>query len=1251
MRANQNRRQHPRLEIDLPVVVEYQGQSDDSCRMLNFSRGGVYLRCQSNDFTQRLPEGYFNQQERQTLLLSVPSMSIQLQISLVYSHNGGLGLAFIDTQGERLFEALYAAYQSREMPAPQQHKAVTKSRHSSFDATMGQHLLDQLQKKTQAFLRQTLHNFFVHAQDDLQSLIAKTTDPQDESSLFFALNSLEQGRDALLERFIELNARGFAQVLSEEATEPWAVNDATEEMALVAKQEIDIWVLVNDTARRVETEVARNLHQIEMGLSYLSREQIHNELNPVSPISLLTLFKTLLDDYDFDLQALRLLVSVFRTTVLNELNQLYAELLNLLRQQKMSDLESGLNDQWSVVKSSVPGAHPTSSIANLGALRHNKSASADASALETLSVSEREEILSSLDSLSRLQTVDLQQQIETLLQHAGAKPIKLSPEARAAIGAGEELVDTLSKDPLITAELKTLLRSVKFLIIESVLQDTSLLDNPEHPVRRLLDLIESLKPYVNTGPHASMLRDRESRRLSAISDAVENGLLEHIDDVSQEVNALLLEQRERFEANRKLAISRCLKDEKMRQAQSSTLEALSACLNNRQIPLALDRLLGFGWANLLVQTAVLEKVQSKGWRDYLQVVERLAGLPVDAGEAPFMTAGESEQLVVMIHKGFTDYPIHGEEAHAFAEQLHLALTGKQGAGALLEPSVSVDLAYLEKLIRGVRNITPATDGQRAESEWQRLVDEIQLDAWLVEKLDEERPRVLSLAWKNPQTDRYLLVDGDGFKALDLESAEFARRFSQQQIEALEQPAQPVVERTIETFLSNSYDGFKQESAVDQLTGLSNRRAFEAELSKHLTQIQRDADMQPGVLVQVDLDRFQVVNDLCGFEGGDHLLRTITDIVLSYLPEQALLARTGDDEFSLLLRGYDLERGYQAAEMLRLGIDEYAFDWKGRMIPSSASVGIVQIDQTTQHPGTLMQAALAACNMAKQGGGNCSRIYLESDSAYQDRQQLVQSLPAIKEALAKGRMELFAQPIVPLREGEGLAHHHEILLRVRNQAGELESPQDFIRAAELYDLMRAVDRWVVEDFYRLVEPLAGRLPEGVSFSINLSGKSTGDMEFKRFLTERISASPLATSHLGFEITETALVGDISDTAAFIQQVRDLGCSFSLDDFGSGYASFSYLKDFPVDYVKIDGIFVREILNKPADYAMINSITEIAHFMDKKVIAEFVSSEDVSQVLTSMGVDYGQGYYFGKPMPLKKLLSELADSDSETKSKSA
>jgi EAL domain-containing protein (putative c-di-GMP-specific phosphodiesterase class I) len=186
---------------------------------------------------------------------------------------------------------------------------------------------------------------------------------------------------------------------------------------------------------------------------------------------------------------------------------------------------------------------------------------------------------------------------------------------------------------------------------------------------------------------------------------------------------------------------------------------------------------------------------------------------------------------------------------------------------------------------------------------------------------------------------------------------------------------------------------------------------------------------------------------------------------------------------------------------------------------------------------------------------------------------------------------------------------------------------------------------VEAFLSTIKPLAQSFQKKVSFSVNLSGKSISDTGFQNFLKQAIKTSDVDTSLFGFEITETALVGDISDTAEFIEEIRQMGCNFSLDDFGMGYASFSYLKDFPVDFVKIDGIFVREILNIPADYAMVNSITEIAHFMDKQVIAEFVTDADIAHALTTIGVDYGQGYHFSKPLPLDEILSEITGVASE------
>ncbi|MCG7981365.1 MAG: DUF1631 family protein [Candidatus Thiodiazotropha lotti] len=1233
MKDQRNRRRHPRLKIDIPVVIEYQSESFDDCRMLNFSRGGVYLCCSDTRLNEALPHGYISEADREEILLIVPQESQQVPARVVYFDHGGMGLSFANGSGTSLFESLYSHHQASS--ADSEIRVADKH----HDPKQQQDLLNQIQALTKPYLEHGLSDFFTVAQKELQKVIVDSVDPQEQSSLFFALNSLEKDQHKLNQQFIEQFEHGFSDLIEGKTSETAPSSDDNLELSLVETKEIETWILVNDVARRAESEVSRPLYHIETALSHLCHSNVHNELNPIAPISLLTIFKNLLDSYQFDAKIIRILLIAFRSTLLNGLNRFYENLLKQINKAHIDGLESPSQSAWTIIKSSDTHTIHDTPIGHLSKLSNLHPDSDDQEPTQGMSEDERKEVMASLASLSRLQAATLQQQIENLIQEESSKPVQLSAEARAAIGAGEELVATLSEDPLITEQIRELMGSLKFLIIEAVLQDTSLLENSDHPVRRLLDTIECLKPYVNRGNQRSLLRDRDTQQLMQITEAVESGKFNHVDEVNSELEQLLSEQRSRFEANRKLSISRCLKDEKLRRAQLTTYQALSKTLLNQTISPIVDKLFRFGWVNLMVQTAVLEKADEKGWQGYLQIVELLHRIFSDPPGKHQLTAKQQQAMMTMIHKGFTDYPIYAEQAKSFEQELQRILEIGAEGDQFPDLRIEVNEAYLHHYFQGM-DIDHAGNGDTtAGDQWRHTVNKIELDTWLVKQDEKGQLNVLSLAWKNPQTDRYLLVDGDGFKALDETLDNLANRFADQQISVMESSAKPIVERTIETMLANSYSDFKQESEIDSLTGLYNRRAFEAELSKYLNQTEKDS----GILLQIDLDRFQVVNDLCGFEGGDKLLQIVTDILLSYLPEGGALGRIGDDEFSLLLAQENLEAGYQAAEMLRQTIDETTFEWQGRMIPTTASVGIVDIDPSDEKADKLMQAALAACNMAKQGGGNCTRIYLKSDSVYQQRQQLVESLPGIKEALAKGRMELFVQPIVPLQSNQLTSHHHEILLRVRNENGELESPQAFIEAAETYDLMRDVDRWVVEAFFKQLEPYAHQLPDGQSFSINLSGKSLGDMDFKRMLIERIKGTSLETKHFGFEITETALVGDISDTAATINEIRELGCAFSLDDFGSGYASFSYLKDFPVDYVKIDGIFVREILNKPADYAMISSITEIAHFMEKRVIAEFVSDETTAMALKHMGVDYGQGYHFGKPTPLVDVLSEIIKPD--------
>lgn len=1234
-----NRRRHPRLDIDHAAVLEYHGKRFESCRMLNFSKGGVYLQCADARLKALLPDGYFAEYERHEAGLEIVPEGLKARVNIVYYRHQGLGISFHEQDAARMFEALMATLPVNVLNGDKEGAG------SEADQALKKKLLHQLRHKTVHYIDSMLPAFFSQAHSDLLARTQENVDSDEASALFFALNSLQQHRADMSRIYQALVAEGFSELLGE--TPPSRETDSAlpSELALVEKQEIDTWILVNDTARRVESETAGALYQLEVALSYLCHDNIRNELNPLSPISLLTAWKKVLDDYEMDIRTIRTILDTFHKTLMGDLSYFYSEMLNLLRREGVAVSPNQVVGRWSIVqpRDGVVGGSVDRSIQHLSSLAHLQQPTDTVAQDSGLPVAEQDDVIASLDTLSQIQGVSILQQLEQLLARETAQPTTLPQEARAAIGAGEELVTALCNDPLVAPELRKLLVRLKLLIIEAVLQDPTLLENPEHAVRRLLNAIESMTRYVNVTQHPSLVREREQARLEEIIKSVEACKIAHVDEVTATLLTLQQDQRERFEKNRELAISRCKKDERLKQAHASTYEVLAERLHDRSVSIAIDKLFDFGWANLLVQTHVLVGEESASWRAYLRVIEILLKLFSGDKSPQEIPDKQIHDLIALIRRGFRDYPVYPEGAKSFAMELHRALTDDSARfDRFVSERIRIDETYLHRQFSGMRK--QAADENMAGGvvqHWLDEVDRLETGDWLVLEQSAGDNVILNMAWKDPSSGRCLLVDGEGFKVLDEKREKLARRFEAGELLPMHNQVQSIIDRAIDRILSSSYNEVRDDSAIDSLTGLMNRRAFELELRKRLTD--SSSQGKEHALVLLDLDKFQAVNDLCGFEGGDNLLRTVSDVLVSYLPDDGLVARIGDDEFALLLMDYSLEQGYQTSEILRQVIDEYQYEWKGRLIPVSASLGLVQIESAEQTPNELLQAALAASIMAKQSGRNCTRIYLPSDSAYQDQQQMVQSLPAIKEALAKGDMVLFAQPIVPLRGDAGLEPHYEILLRIRNASGELESPQAFVRAAEQYDMMRAVDRWVVDAFFTTIAPYVDRVDGGLSFSINLSGKSTGDGEFKEYVKQKVASNPLESIHLGFEITETALVGDISDTAAFIEEIRRLGCSFSLDDFGSGYASFSYLKDFPVDFVKIDGLFVREILNKPADYAMINSITEIAHFMDKRVIAEFVSSAEIAQALSGIGVDYAQGFHFGKPRPLREILKELTPAD--------
>ncbi len=424
-----------------------------------------------------------------------------------------------------------------------------------------------------------------------------------------------------------------------------------------------------------------------------------------------------------------------------------------------------------------------------------------------------------------------------------------------------------------------------------------------------------------------------------------------------------------------------------------------------------------------------------------------------------------------------------------------------------------------------------------------------------------------------------------------------------------------------------------QATHDDLTSLINRREFERRLQALIEQ--RPGDTRH-VLLYLDLDQFKLINDNCGHDAGDQMLRQLTSRLGTRLRNSDTLARLGGDEFAALLPHCSVEDGRRIADDLREIVRGFRFDWKGRTFGVGVSIGLVSLDEHVLSVADALTAADSACYIAKENGRDQVVVYHPSGDEEQRRREEMSQTTLIRECLEADRFCLWAQPIMPIQGQDG-DWGIEILVRMLDEGGGVIPPGCFIPGAERYNLMGQIDRWVLHTLctqWRDDPVLFEHLDK---VAINLSGQSIANDEFLEFVVSTVDRFRLPWERLCFEITETAAVSSIEKARHFIQTLRQREARFALDDFGSGLSSFAYLKQLPVDFLKIDGAFVKDMEQDPIDAAMVRSISDIGRAMQLQTIAEFVESERVIDMLQEAGVDYAQGYGICRPMPI----GELAD----------
>ena len=824
-------------------------------------------------------------------------------------------------------------------------------------------------------------------------------------------------------------------------------------------------------------------------------------------------------------------------------------------------------------------------------------------------------------------------QLGSLAQTSG-----LTADSLNQLDLVDNLFGTLKSQVDVTEELKPALANLQIPLARLALLDSRFFLEKEHAARSVVDKLSGLASSANFPNRA--LEDRINKVVDDIVDnyeadsAVFDRALEKIEKLSQQQERALSRNIERVVRIQE-------GQEKLQQARRAVASIINERIRPPAAPRVLLDLVESGWRDLMVLTHVKEGPESATWLDHIKTLDQLAGWLNDKQSGNLdddmvMQLGlEAETLIDMVEQQISTALPTNIAHQEVLEELKDILAGNL---AVDSTEVSADTVAGED---------PADVRARVEDlprlrRWVRRVEQLDKDSWLTYRDKDQQKRRMQLAWISPDKDRYIFVNERGQKIADLNAVQLARKLSR----GVQPPAPAdklsVVDKSMYQTLEHVQKTLSFSRNHDSLTKLINRETFLDQMGRALRHAQLK-NSQHAVLY-IDIDQFSLVNEIYDEVNGDAVLLEFSRLLAQLHGKKSSSSRIESDQFAVLLLDRSLDQAQQLAEKVRQDIEAGSIEIEGENVSFTVSIGVAPILEYSPSVDQVLESARTSMEIAKEQGRNRVQRYEEDQAlATSFNSDKNRTRHDLEQALATDRFVLRAQPIIQVAvDGkQPTGRHYELLLGLSNSDGELVSPEEFIQSAERYGFMNLVDRWVVREAFSWVSKLMDEEKEVPNLAINLSGSSVTDDDFMEYLLEQISEFGVGTSHICFEITETGTISNLVKAADFVRAFRNIGCKFSIDDFGTGLASHNYLRELPVDYVKIDGTFVTGIHKNRADYAMARSINDLAHFLGQETIAESVENDQIIEKLHEIGVDYLQGWGVGMPKLLPEVTQDLAN----------
>lgn len=779
-------------------------------------------------------------------------------------------------------------------------------------------------------------------------------------------------------------------------------------------------------------------------------------------------------------------------------------------------------------------------------------------------------------------------------------------------------------DLMFTPHIKSYLESIHLPLMALSLKDSDFLDSESHPARSVLNQLSSLESAIKSN------RVYKTQQISDILDQLFNRIAQEALDnpdvfsiVDENLKEITQFVTKTSEANVRRVVEAYEGKQKLEQARTLIQQEINERICGKYVPKVIPTLLDSGWQHLLLITELNDDNKTNARTQYLKVIDYLLKWLTFEG-----TFDDTQSLEIQRVLAFIENKLGSVCTNAF---LHDKVMDELKASLIGSGVPRIRKAVEKILIEPSQTESRDNKSDVIETNWTRQLARFQTGEWFTFSLEAEEFEALKLIWINNDRHLFVFVNQEGQKKLELSHDELVALLRSGSCNKIESLDEPLMDRAANMMLQKMHEKLVYSANHDPITNLINRREFIRQLKDRLTSVEEGKQ----ILCYLEVINFRTITNICGLSAGDELIRNISQLINSHLGQDTVCARMGDKTFGLLIKQSTEADSYDIAKKLSEKIRQSHFVREEKSFVIDVSIGMVPFFNYGLSVDELLKQADSASISAKNTGRNRIRIYRDDDEALKTQSNLHHWIGRIDQIVNGNGLFVRCQKIAPIKPDKKSHSHFEILLGIRDENGTIVPPNNFLPAVEHCHRMPEIDDWIIRNVFQWIEQNQEYFDLIGGFAINLSGQSLNSEDFLESLLQRLKTTPIPLHKITFEVTETVASENLVFTESFISQIKQFGYKFSLDDFGTGYSSYSYLKRLDVDYLKIDGSFVKEIAENSTDVAMVKSINEIAHSLGLETIAEYVESNEIHRVLQEIGVDYGQGWIIHKPVNLSEL----------------